>query len=892
MLCVVAFSCRQSELVYEHHNDGKPITLALSFRVPNSEIVTMGTRAINEDEIKDLNIYTIDSIGKIVQHRWVENYAGGEVKIIGITGKFKIAIIANTEESLGDFTSEDELLAAEFSSNGGLVDKSRLSYLSPMLYISSPAINEVVRLEPITLLRTYAKVTTMLDFTELSSSVTITPLKIALKQVPLSCTYLGANSPTDESQIATDGDFIDDPDDLNPTKHALATPLYLWENMQGTSAHTANEKDKTPIEGREKLCTFLEVTTLHKEGRFNNKVTYRYYLGKDITDNFDLERNNWYKATLKFTGNGGFDEVSWRVDIEPLKSDPISIYTPYGGYRTTHFDLPGNIVSCTELIPNNHYLTADGNRLYVTSNNTNTGNDLKIGSITLDNGDDYDIYQSGELNNSFMTDVGMLQFPWNNTFGQTNYTITQDIVLYDNGNLPSTWSARTTADWLYIGDGVEYTAFTAPGVTGKSGTNGMISNTGESLMSSEIQDGYLAVRCDENNSSESRRGFVLFYNENNKEIGRVCVEQGERIELKSPNRMEKFYGVYKMGNFSSDGSDGIYNSTTSRKDIYVKVSPFYLSVNETNMKQYCDFFNDLGYTNVTDKNSDPSGVLDKIGTAASMPTDYPGTFTTPQAYPPCELSIEIVNGRGWMMTPWKILKGNEYLTNKAHLSNYALCYIDYFQSADYNYWAQKFSGGRYSRTCENLLVTEAEWEAAARGIRNNYNSISDWENDYSGYRNGSYPYAMPYREWNSGLTGTNGDQNNKYVMQTVRFRNNSRNKFGSVSYRGISNSTTQNTFPVASLMASAEGLYDMSGNQEERTSDLGHWTSPIPFDENTLLVDPCNYTRINMPDYSFRICKGGYNNAKIDACINSIHGSYSDYDHPFHTVRIVLRPQK
>ncbi|MDE6266278.1 MAG: hypothetical protein K2M07_02880 [Muribaculaceae bacterium] len=128
--------------------------------------------------------------------------------------------------------------------------------------------------------------------------------------------------------ITKENPYILDDDGL--TRKDLHTQdsdcLYFYENMQGVRegydrtpvpnliqggvAEGFNVKDGVPY------GTFVEVTA-HYVSEVNNQsreqdIKYRFMLGKNVTDNFDAERNYHYKLTLKFMGNA--NEYHWHID--------------------------------------------------------------------------------------------------------------------------------------------------------------------------------------------------------------------------------------------------------------------------------------------------------------------------------------------------------------------------------------------------------------------------------------------------------------------------------------------------------------------------------------------------------------------------------------------------
>ena len=103
--------------------------------------------------------------------------------------------------------------------------------------------------------------------------------------------------------------------------NARALPCY--ENMQGTHVDKDKRQDKDGdgiIDS--KVCdgvengTYLEVEGYYKaerpEYKSQGRIIYRFMLGGNATDNFDLIRNHHYKITMKFKDYG--NDVDWHIE--------------------------------------------------------------------------------------------------------------------------------------------------------------------------------------------------------------------------------------------------------------------------------------------------------------------------------------------------------------------------------------------------------------------------------------------------------------------------------------------------------------------------------------------------------------------------------------------------
>lgn len=872
-------SCKESEITVEYTGSVGEVTLSLSF-------VSGGyssTRTVSEEMIEDLNIYTIASDGRVITHRYIDSYNGESTNVIATTGGCRIAVVANLGSVVDDRDTLDELLEMAYSSSG-VVERNIMSYLSDSYDFDYS--QSTITLPTIYLERIYSKVTVTFNFDNLNSGVTITPQKIALKQVPTSTYFFTESTPTSTNDIALDGDFT--LDELTPTSHTSATPLYLFENLQGAGVATSDESAKSPISGSEGICSYLEITATHSDSGEEREVIYRYWLGKDNTENFDIERNYWYKISISFNGNGGIDEQSWRVDVEELEQ---VMYIPFCEYRTTKYKINSAVRSVQFDFSRNYLFDYDKNYIYITTLADNVNRSKDLGAVTLSDNTVITMVWFGGNSNSFLPDVTQLLFPSNHSFGRTDYSITQHINFIRDDSSIGQWVARPTEEWIYIGDGEDFAAFKSVGRVGVQGVSGMVNCDTDKLESSSLCSDYLSVRCSENNSTEGRSGYVVFWDLSGEEIGRVVVEQGGNIGIKSPVMVEPFGGVFKMGNFTSDGSAGAANDYACSEEIYVCLSPYYLAVTECTFGQYCDFLNDIGLQNINELGMTYSTILDKQGGNSNIGIDFPGVIYN-DFFTDFGFDIGKNSGGAWTPQQWEIRNGSSSSYGMTILlSNYPITCINYLNSADYGYWAQKYSGGKYHRQNYPLLPTEAQWEGAARNINNSYTCLSEFESDLSPSKNGLYPYALYSNDANSGLSGSSSDKRSDAIEQSIHYLDNICYKNGTILYSG-SSSYYLPYAPVASLRASEAGLYDMNGNATERTSDISSGATTTSFQSGVLLTDPVNYSSAaSQTTYSNRVAKSGYILNYSYALYGSIERSlYYDHDDLFCSFRISIAP--
>ena len=134
--------------------------------------------------------------------------------------------------------------------------------------------------------------------------------------------------------FASEGGKAEDADDVSSGEEGQWEELSGWdgtelvfyvpENMQGTllSGNTdpTLKTYSSLSEAQAALCTYLEVDVSVDENTTGvwGDLTYRFYLGSNTTDNFDVEGNTLYSLSFSLTWNGQFYEDEWMVDNDDL----------------------------------------------------------------------------------------------------------------------------------------------------------------------------------------------------------------------------------------------------------------------------------------------------------------------------------------------------------------------------------------------------------------------------------------------------------------------------------------------------------------------------------------------------------------------------------------------
>lgn len=205
---------------------------------------------------------------------------------------------------------------------------------------------------------------------------------------------------------------------VDGTKRNLHTQdskcLYFYENMQGTKegydrspipnlydggvAEGYNKKDGVPY------GTYIEVSVRHvveEDGEsHSSNIKYRFMLGKNVTNNFDAERNFHYKLTLAFVGSA--NEHHWHIDYEREEGFkvPNPWYVSYGYNKGAYLPFEFNLEDDWELYDLDAKIVT--NPWYPSASNSSEGADVDFSDPTFEikpatpTGDPDDPYQTAD----------------------------------------------------------------------------------------------------------------------------------------------------------------------------------------------------------------------------------------------------------------------------------------------------------------------------------------------------------------------------------------------------------------------------------------------------------------------------------------------------------------
>lgn len=214
--------------------------------------------------------------------------------------------------------------------------------------------------------RTVSKVTVSYDASALNDNVYIYLKSVQILDIPNKCFLGKSNSPSSASDIIHEGEmisyssssnFLDWPritkgNPLYGSDHSeTAQAMYLFENNQGEGEkHNYHPDDPSWDKDKKTFGSYIEVKAYYiNRSELNSShgdIIYRFMLGQDVTKDFNAERNNHYKITLKFKNDA--NNPDWHIVYDPVDPElkvPDIMYISYGYNKS--LDIPAVVIGGT-----------------------------------------------------------------------------------------------------------------------------------------------------------------------------------------------------------------------------------------------------------------------------------------------------------------------------------------------------------------------------------------------------------------------------------------------------------------------------------------------------------------------------------------------------------------
>ena len=343
--------------------EGLPVTLKLNIGTP--EVPVVETKSLDNGDtfgqINDLAVLVYDKDGKngtvAYWKRWDDDTDQRTVEFSTKTGQHKIYVLTNTgsQSVAAGYATEADLLAAQFQASLGPTGKEMMlgfvaegtdASKSSEMYekgintgvnVTTDGASYCARVVP-----PYSKVTFRItkNLPDMDK-VYLNIHSVKVRKLPSVYTLMpfsgeGDNKLTPKQTVAADIEF-----DIDEVQSDKGSYFHMYENKQGVYPNEKGAAYKSPgIDVPENAdavdydtwfkkwddlaCTYIEVKGKYSIVKSQTSssttvdagdINYRFFLGEDITSDFNICRNKSYIVTLDFSQEAGYGELKheWRV---------------------------------------------------------------------------------------------------------------------------------------------------------------------------------------------------------------------------------------------------------------------------------------------------------------------------------------------------------------------------------------------------------------------------------------------------------------------------------------------------------------------------------------------------------------------------------------------------
>ncbi|MGM9739301.1 MAG: hypothetical protein ACI3ZP_01740 [Candidatus Cryptobacteroides sp.] len=200
--------------------------------------------------------------------------------------------------------------------------------------------------------RAVSKVTVAYDASGLKDNIYIYLKSVQILDIPAKCPLGNNNTPAATSDLIHEGEMLTYSTSTNIQDWPCVTrgnpvyqydgghtetaqAMYFFENNQGTGEkHNYHPDDPSWDKDQKTYGTYIEVKGYYvnrtEDNSSQGSIIYRFMLGKDVTTDFNAERSNHYKVTLKFRNDA--NDPDWHIVYEPEQPEltiPDPLYISY-----------------------------------------------------------------------------------------------------------------------------------------------------------------------------------------------------------------------------------------------------------------------------------------------------------------------------------------------------------------------------------------------------------------------------------------------------------------------------------------------------------------------------------------------------------------------------------
>ena len=288
-------------------------------------VVTKSQPFVNEEIIKNLNLFAYDARGRLIDFLYLED-PGMEINMeTGNSGIHSIYAIANK----GNLTDRSSIVTAdglksiswELESPDDIVGSDGEIPMSGFVSDIDEKNTSVI----IPLTRMLAKFRIIVDTTGLDEDVSVFDIsEVRIRNMNRTVCAFKPSGAASTSQVFSTGASAEGKELDNIFTSGI--DFYISENYHGDLIAETEEQKHIPPVPYDQYCTFIEFHVKYRSSEhYNDDLVYRYYLHDGVNyRNFDIIRNYMYTCRTIVKGSG-LEENSWRVDLSGLKDFVTSI---------------------------------------------------------------------------------------------------------------------------------------------------------------------------------------------------------------------------------------------------------------------------------------------------------------------------------------------------------------------------------------------------------------------------------------------------------------------------------------------------------------------------------------------------------------------------------------
>ena len=318
--CLLCFNCAKDVRLAEEP-DSAGGEGHIDFFVQYS-LVGMSVKSTSSPS--DINLFIVNDRGDVVADMYLSGNNGADKYKIGANirkgEEYTLYSVANAGKKL-QVANVLELDALQhIVSLDEEVDEQRVLMCgksSPQMLHNGAVVN-------ISMERCVSKIVIRADYSALNSDVGIDVKRISLKNVPDRVKLFGSSRIVDPMH-SVDGVSISG---ISKENLQQGIAFYQYENMQGTLLPGNDDYTRKVWPNGSiysKICSYVEMEASYSSPRKKGEILYRFYLGSDMTSNYDVVRNTLQTVTVNFRGDGAVDENTWRVDHSGISNLVTSV---------------------------------------------------------------------------------------------------------------------------------------------------------------------------------------------------------------------------------------------------------------------------------------------------------------------------------------------------------------------------------------------------------------------------------------------------------------------------------------------------------------------------------------------------------------------------------------